>query len=277
MYIINYNSETGEEKKIIPEFSTFPDGQPHVKLPKLGLNSATIHCSIRNPDELFKFLMVADVCFNLVPTQANIYWLFGARMDRRIDLYQPSTFDLILNSLDTFSENIYLLDIHNPNVAFGYNHLDIKPIVDKTRNNFDPKCDIYFPDAGAESRYKNLFDDSTNVLVGQKKRDSQTGKLSGFELKEGQKGESDSILIVDDLIDAGGTFLGQFPVLKALGYERIALYTTHGLYTKGFGNFNEFDSLYYTNSFQFWHDEHNTVLKLNIYTPSTRQENSIVL
>jgi len=246
--IIKFFNEI-KEAEYKPTFTSFPDGQPHVKVDSLkwDYDRAEIHCSIRNPKELFQLLMVFDVVDKKMPTSVWIYWLFGARMDRAIDDNQPSTFEIVKRCLP-LARAIHILDVHNPKVLPWSSKIDLSPIVQAVLNDFGD-CDIYFPDKGAKDRYGKDFHDYT-ILCGRKKRDSQTGKLSGFELESGTK-TSKRVLILDDICDGGGTFIGQYSVLKELGYEKIGLYTTHGLYTKGMDVLKDFDSIYSTNSFQF--------------------------
>jgi ribose-phosphate pyrophosphokinase len=270
--IINiFNTNTGNWRKIKPEYLTFPDGQPHVKVDvKDGDRLAFVECSIRNPAELFNFNLVMSVLeesgIPIDKTQVDIYWLFGARMDRPIDSQQPNTFKIVKQCLRWYKEFTYLLDIHNKSEAIGFQEsLNLlEGILTRVEHDFG-NSDIYFPDAGAQKRYSGLFSPNDyNILTGKKKRDSQTGKLSGFELSSGTR-QSDSVLIIDDLADGCGTFLGQYDVLKSLGYNRIGLYTTHGLYTKGLDILTKFDTIYSTNSFQFGQGEDNDQLKVNVY------------
>jgi ribose-phosphate pyrophosphokinase len=183
----------------------------------------------------------------------NILWLFGARMDRPIDDHQPNTFRVVCNNITNLGlyNTINLLDIHNPTaVNFGHREISLTPFLLEVLKDFGMDTDFYFPDAGAQDRYKGLVGEAFNVLTGKKKRDSQTGKLSGFEINSGVR-KSDNIIIWDDLCDAGGTFIGQYNVLKELGYKKIGLYTTHGLYTKGLAPLSMFDFIWSTNSFQY--------------------------
>lgn len=252
--IIKFYKDGKIEQECKPLFSFFPDGQPHVKVEPLtwkGFDKVEIHCSIRNPLELFQFRMVRDICGLHDEVHSYIYWLFGARMDRRIDNDQPATFQLVCNSLfpvEFWEEQTHLLDIHNPGAVPEIEEISLEPILQAVLADFGD-CDIYFPDKGAQDRYKNLFL-GYNILCGKKKRDSQTGKLSGFELESGER-LNERILIYDDLCDGGGTFVGQFSVLKDLGYKDIGLAVTHGLFTKGIGVLKDFSAIYYTNSFTF--------------------------
>ncbi len=243
-------------KSLRPEFFTFPDGQPHIRLPE-GIENGSeveITCSIRNPKELFDLRLLMDIVAQpwKYYVKLNILWLFGARMDRPIDTLQPDTFSVVCSIIKSIENScdINLLDIHNPKaVTFKHNQILLAPFLLGVVKDFSMNTDIYFPDKGATERYAGLFS-GFNILTGKKVRDSQTGKLSGFEVESGTR-THDRIIVWDDLCDAGGTFLGQFKVLKSLGYERIGLYTTHGLYTKGLEVLSDFDAIWSTNSFQY--------------------------
>lgn len=99
--------------------------------------------------------------------------------------------------------------------------------------NFNKDEDyLLFPDAGASGRYKDLKGFKT--LIGHKERDFNTGKITGFtvigEMEKGKK-----VLIVDDLISKGGTFVGCFNgaysgagvTAKEMGAKSVYLLTAH--------------------------------------------------
>ena len=278
-----------------PKSFTFPDGQPHISLSvfkddlKEGFqygkdyNRVEVHLSIRNPGDLFNLGLILDVInLNLAhrtsddPIIVNIYWLFGARMDRRIDNTQPNTSDIVVQTLDMYQDfyncKYKTLDVHNAaifergNGKFAENKVGEIPIwglFGKAYSNFYSNTalprdsqthlpnfpDIYFPDKGARDRYTgNGQLDSVNVLFGRKKRDPNTGKLSGFEFESGDK-KSNSVIVLDDICDGAYTFIGHLEILKQMGYKHIALYTTHGIYSKGMAVLDNFDAVYSTNSF----------------------------
>lgn len=99
--------------------------------------------------------------------------------------------------------------------------------------NFNKDEDyLLFPDAGASGRYKDLKGFKT--LIGHKERDFHTGKITGFTvLGDMEKGKK--VLIVDDLISKGGTFVGYFNgtysgagvTAKVMGAKSVYLLTTH--------------------------------------------------
>lgn len=93
---------------------------------------------------------------------------------------------------------------------------------------------VVSPDAGAEKRAAGVAKLlGVPLLHGWKKRDVSTGALSGFGLEPTPDLPKDaSVLVIDDICDGGGTFLGLADVLDARGL-RAHLYVTHGLFTKG--------------------------------------------
>lgn len=86
-----------------------------------------------------------------------------------------------------------------------------------------------------------------DVLHAEKERDPKTGKLSGFLVPERKEFKSNSVLIVDDICDGGGTFLGLAPELYDLD---LYLYVTHGIFSKGLTDLSKsFKHIYTTDSF----------------------------
>jgi ribose-phosphate pyrophosphokinase len=72
-----------------------------------------------------------------------------------------------------------------------------------------------------------------------KSRDVRDGKITGFGIEDCSDlfaGHAEDyvprLLVVDDLCDGGGTFVGLGQVLDAKGFD-TDLYVTHGLFTKG--------------------------------------------
>jgi ribose-phosphate pyrophosphokinase len=90
---------------------------------------------------------------------------------------------------------------------------------------------IISPDAGAEKRAGMMARKlGLPVLHGWKTRDVATGNITGFGLEPYTL--AGPVLVVDDICDAGGTFIGLAQILKERGLE-ADLFVTHGLFTKG--------------------------------------------
>lgn len=125
------------------------------------------------------------------------------------------------------------------------------------------KYSLISPDAGAEKRCHSMVENCfynkdiesfnlpenlrpTNIVVGVKHRDFETGKVSVS--LNGQSVEK-SAVIVDDICDGGRTFIELSKVLKEHGVERIILIVTHGIFSQGLEVFNGvIDEIYCFNS-----------------------------
>jgi ribose-phosphate pyrophosphokinase len=92
---------------------------------------------------------------------------------------------------------------------------------------------IIAPDLGAQKRAQEAakhFD--LPVFQASKVRDPKTNKLSGFHFYDHLVPDS-HYLVVDDLCDAGGTFIGLAEEAKKVYGVTLDLFVTHGLFTKG--------------------------------------------
>jgi ribose-phosphate pyrophosphokinase len=66
-----------------------------------------------------------------------------------------------------------------------------------------------------------------------KTRDTKTGALSGFSIADPLIVKGRNVVIIDDICDGGGTFIGLAQVLLEAGAQSLRLGVTHGLFTKG--------------------------------------------
>lgn len=127
-----------------------------------------------------------------------------------------------------------------PSVTVLDPHSDVTPaLIDRCRvataaNDLVPmnrRWDgVIAPDGGATKR-AHLAGQLLGVPVfhAWKSRDVTTGDLTGFGVQSLPKGR---YLVVDDLCDGGGTFVGLAAAIEREGCE-ADLFVTHGLFTKG--------------------------------------------
>jgi len=99
---------------------------------------------------------------------------------------------------------------------------------------------ICYPDAGAAKKYPGIYRylKDYNTVLGKKVREPLTGNITGFDI-EGEITKDSSVLIIDDICDAGGTFIGLTDLLLKKGAKSVCLYVTHGLFTKGLSPLKE--------------------------------------
>ena len=172
----------------------------------------------------------------------------NARMDRvkYVDeVFTLKWFCNIINSLNF--DKVYIVDPHsdvsiallnNAVVVSPRKYIDIALCYMKDDVHIDDKQNvvIYFPDAGAYKRYKDLpcFSPLFTKVYGQKTRDWKTGQITGLDIvDENHKAlEANSlkgkhVLMIDDIISYGGTMYYSSVKLHELGAESICAYATH--------------------------------------------------
>jgi ribose-phosphate pyrophosphokinase len=237
---------------------SFPDGQPHFTLEtyERDFTRVTIETAIKSPLELFQLGLAVDVLRNHGYSEINldVRYLLGARMDRAIDTMQPHTLQSIARYINSLGfAQVRILDVHS-NVATKLirNSSNILPLTIAAQVYHTLERPIVAcPDKGASDRVDAMFG-WTEWLQCFKDRDPQTGALSGFRLYDPNpfRGtRSKNVLVVDDICDAGGTFVGLAKVLRAAGAEKVFLYVTHGIFSKGLKNLCSVDHVFTTDSY----------------------------
>jgi ribose-phosphate pyrophosphokinase len=240
-------------------FSTFPDGQPHLTLDFETLRKSAPEASsvelltrIRSERDLVRACLavetIASALAELSSSAAlnlNLGYLLGARMDRRIAYGQPATlhvFVAMLNACSSLTRSVRVLDAHSP-VSLEqlersealHPDLFVQEAIGACGAAHGSPPIIVIPDKGATLRTTAILERlglKADVAACSKKRDPNTGKLSGFALETGDVAGR-HCLIVDDICDGGGTFSGIADVLRAHGAANVSLAVTHGIFSKG--------------------------------------------
>lgn len=157
-------------------------------------------------------------------------YLPGARQDRT-----NPTGDVLFTARSMAGEinrrqfvNVITVDPHSPvmpNMIRGIKLYPLNRIANAIIKRYDG---IIAPDSGAEARASAFArTKGLSIYFGSKQRDPATGKLSGFSI-DVPKGH---YLVVDDICDGGGTFMGLAEEIKRCG-ATADLYVTHGIFAK---------------------------------------------
>ena len=163
-----------------------------------------------------------------------------ARQDRKDESRVPISAKVIARAVDDYAHGVLTLDVHNPAIdGFYESRFDnlpsfptavkcIKPFFEKDLSNLV----IMSPDAGGGPRAPSFATrlGVDQVVIGYKTR-SKNGDIEGLNIA-GEVNERD-ILIVDDIVDSGGTLVKACEAARKLGARRIYGYAPHGLFTKG--------------------------------------------
>lgn len=277
-----YNSNIFGEDDIQFTIVNFPGGEYHVKLLSLNLNpKVQVYSRLSSAKDLIilghaiSALRYSGVQF----IECFLPYIPGARQDRleiRGETFGLEVYAQILNSYKI--DRIVCFDPHSDVVnSITIPGLDIQKSV-RWRKAFyrvvwtemekqfrtSPKkkawCPPYIisPDVGASKKiekyflpvWEEKFKNPLRIVQCNKTRNPHTGAISGFEVF-GDKLQGHSCIIVDDIIDGGGTFLGLAPVLKKHGAGKIYLVGSHGIFSKGFKELGStFEHIYTTDSWR---------------------------
>lgn len=209
----------------------FPDGSSQIwQLPEAVLNKESIVTwEFQNEAELSHVLQLSALVAITRGFQPSLYmpYLVYGRQDKEISNDKTFAKNVIVGVLSKFFYKITTLDAHS-------NCKQIESIQPKLSDLFlKVKPDmICFPDKGASFRGYNTS--HYPVITLDKIRNQTTGEIEGLKLIQTNiELNNKTILIVDDLIDAGRTFIEAAKLLKSLGAKSVCLYTTHGIYSKG--------------------------------------------
>lgn len=244
---------TGRSTPMNINVITFPGGEINVSVPVMLLESSvTITVWLRDSDGVMALAQLKSILDDHGVKDVTLFmgYVPYARQDRicnKGESLSIKVFTGIVNSL-SFSK-VIILDPHS-DVTTAL--LDRIRVIDKAEifefmpDTFD--CFVA-PDAGASKDVQKLAAmKGVDFIQGTKVRDTKTGELKCFSYYGDVKGKN--LLIVDDLCDGGGTFVGLAANLWLGNPASISLYVTHGMFTKGVELVKQhFKTIYTTNSF----------------------------
>ncbi|WP_460217797.1 ribose-phosphate diphosphokinase [Psychroserpens sp. MEBiC05023] len=250
----------GNRQNIQFESFTFSGGEPHIKiLSTLNVSeSVTITIRIRSFNDLGLLLVAVDALRRLGVTSIMLFlpYMPGARQDRVMipgEALSVKVYANLINELNL--ESVIVFDPHSEvtpallnNCKVIDNHNFIKQVVDDIKS----KIILISPDGGALKKiYKvSEFLGGLPVVECSKQRNIKNGKLEGFKVYE-EDLNGRSCLIVDDICDGGGTFIGLAEALKTKNAGDLYLAVSHGIFSKGSVILKQhFTKIYTTDSFR---------------------------
>ena len=196
---------------------------------------------------------------DVLVSHLDLPWLPWARQDRHMvsgDSFALKVFASQLNTLKFDKVNV--LDPHSDAAAAAIDNFVAIPqevclmqSASLSRLFQQNALMLVAPDAGSLKKIDAVARAAggEQYAILSKKRDVASGSLTGFALLAGDVRGRD-LLIVDDLCDAGGTFIGSAQVLRDAGARSVSLYVTHGIFSKGVEHLfaNGIDAIYTTTS-----------------------------
>lgn len=261
---------TGIEIKF--EAFTFSGGEPHIKIEPFTHNGTIVVTQRLNSfDDIGLFLLTVDALRRMgkQSIEAIIPYFPGARQDRVMIPGESLTVKIYANLINSLNlDKVTIFDPHSEvtpalldNCEVASNH----SFINKTLNELPKDCLLVSPDAGAEKKIHKLasYLQEYEVLECSKRRDVKTGALSGFKVPVSNL-QRRPALIVDDICDGGGTFIGLAEELKKANAGNLYLAVSHGIFSKGLDVLQKhFEKIYTTDSFRNMEEDKLTQIKLS--------------
>jgi ribose-phosphate pyrophosphokinase len=239
--------------------TVFKDGEFKVKIAEniRGERCFFIHDSNKAPCEwISELIFTLEAMSFSSPKEINIvlpYTRF-ARQDRKDESRVSVNAKAIASIISFYAHRGLTVDLHAPQMQgyfdIPFDNLYSYPslINHLTKNHSDilDKIVVVSPDLGggkrAEYFAKRLNENrvKAEIAFGHKSRekDNEVSKTIIIGDVAGK-----NCLIIDDIIDTGGTMIKTAQALKEKGANKIYAYGTHALFTAGIHEFNIFDKL----------------------------------
>lgn len=201
------------------------------------------------------------------------YFLTGTM--ERVDEFcenQLATADTLASMLSTdvpgTKEGPVRLHIYDPHTLHNRFYfrdgvqLHMETGIELLKEILDKDVIVVFPDDGAKKRFGGFFEDynivSCNKVRNGDKRIINADEFDYLPLRVNR----DKVIIVDDLVQTGGTVIECMKALKLKGVKSVSVYVTHvvfpedshlkfidrGFSSSGYNSNEEFDVIYHTNS-----------------------------
>lgn len=226
----------------------FPAGEIQVKVSNVD-PLVTIYADLDTSDDIMTVILLENALKNAGAKQIslNVKYLPYARQDRICASGEAYSLYVLLEMLYKFYE-IQVCDIHsNAHYLIARGKIVNKPqwkcLEETVPNDILSKVVPIAPDKGSTPKMNEICKNTTPGFLSfvqcTKVRDPNTGKLSGFDCEIRDFNGKD-LLIIDDICDGGGTFIGLAEMLKTRNVGDLYLYVTHGIFSKGMDELNKY-------------------------------------
>lgn len=221
------------------EFLRFPDDTPNLKFPnvknEIEHNDVTYIADFSQMGDLYEHY---NTLFNLVKNTANKvriimpYFPMGTseRVERKWETESAHAFAHLISSLPSGRDSknsVHIFDIHAlvEQSLFNPDRINAELHTATGLLNLKKWEVIVFPDDGAAKRFKDIFPGVPRIICG-KVRDGDTRIVT---IKEGDP-EWKNVVIIDDLIQTGGTIIETAHMLRAKWARSVRAFAPHGVF-----------------------------------------------
>lgn len=244
------------------DINHYPGGEPLMSRPEaIPVKSILLRPTSLESFTAAMFWVDALTMRGNPPIILNLPYVPGARQDRMNSegdyLFTLKSVAKMINDRN-FLE-VFVLDPHSDVTCALLNNaraVSAREIIRKHLSYCHGLWDaVVAPDAGAAKRAGDVAQLlQIPVYQAWKTRDIKTGKITGFGMEKPKlpnDRETGHLLVVDDICDGGGTFVGLGGIISTYGFT-ADLYVTHGIFSKGLDVvLQKYRKIYTTNSIVF--------------------------
>ncbi|VXB80721.1 Phosphoribosylpyrophosphate synthetase [Flavobacterium sp. 9AF] len=263
----------GTQNTISFQSFVFSGGEPHIKITGDFDTTQPVYITHRlnSFNDLGLFCLAIDALRRMEVKTINAFipYFPAARQDRVMIPGEPLSVKVYADIINALQLNsIQVFDPHSEVTSALLKHCKVIPnyyFIEEVIKRIGNEVLLISPDGGALKKIYKVSEylGGVEVVECSKSRDVKTGKLSGFKVYSDDL-EGKDCLIVDDICDGGGTFIGLAQELKNKNAGRLYLAVSHGIFNKGFESLQVFERIFTTNSFKDIENEKVEVIQLEV-------------
>ena len=245
---------------------TFSGGEPHIKITSdlQNINEVIITHRIQSFNDMGMLLLATNALKNMGVQKLHVVLPYypAARQDRLMVSGEPLSVKVYADLINAQQyASVTVFDPHSevtPALLNNCKVIDNHTFIEKVTQQLSDNLVLIAPDGGALKKIYKIasFLQKYEVVECSKSRNVKTGQLTGFKVYADDLQGKDCLL-VDDICDGGGTFLGLANELKAKNAGNLYLAVSHGIFNKGFEELaQQFTKIFTTDSFKTIENAH---------------------
>jgi ribose-phosphate pyrophosphokinase len=252
-------TEDGLERGVATQFQ-YPGGELHLKnIKDIQAKAWIADVRFGGLDDLGYAAMLANIAHNKyqVPFVLWLPYIPGARSDH-VGAPDPIGVEVYAGFVKAMNpQQVIAIDPHSEVAERYYPNLTTLSPTPLVRSALGAAQHLYHyviaPDKGATERAQQVADDlDLSVIQVHKEREYSTGKILSIEVPDNidpdGHGPQANYLVVDDICDGGGTFMGLAEAMD-LPREQLGLWVTHGIFSGNAPQLQErYGNIYATDS-----------------------------
>ncbi len=223
----------------------FRDGEVRVQLLDNVRGDDVFIINSTNPpfENIAETIFIANAARNSSAKRVTLVipYLGYNRQDRKAEPRVPVSAKIVIDMLkQSRADRALLIDLHSEATASHFEPTIVDHLyasygaVEYLKRAMDQPFVVAAPDAGAGNRARKYaqYLGLADIVVFNKQR-VQAGEIVEESIKIIGDVEGRDVLLIDDMIDSGGTLIADAQAAKEKGAKRIFAFATHALFSKG--------------------------------------------